>query len=106
MVLYGHLGTPTVEVGDGVIPTTRIGATDAQTSGGPHLHLEIRDYKDHYSHFSANSWFYNPAYYINGSDMHVLTLIAKDQKFRDTVTFVGDDNKYPDPLTQPERIPR
>ena len=106
VVLYGHLGTPTVEVGDGVIPTTRIGATDAQTSGGPHLHLEIRDYKDHYSHFSANSWFYNPAYYINGSDMHVLTLIAKDQKFRDTVTFVGDDNKYPDPLTQPERIPR
>ncbi len=106
VVFYGHLGAPTVEVGEEVVPATIVGTTVAEATGGPHLHLEIRDYKDHYPYFSANSWFYNPAYYLNGSDMSTLISVAEKQEARTPVTFTGEDVGTGNPYTQPERIPR
>lgn len=111
VILYGHLGVPDVSVGDEVIPTTRIGANEATQA---HIHLEIRDYEDSFWGFSANLWFYNPAYYMHSSGMKILQAQAKkqfDKQIGNGVTFVGekDGNGNPilgDPYTQPIRIPR
>jgi len=93
---------------------TCIGATNAATPGGPHLHLEIRDYEDDYTAFTDNRWFYNPAYYLGSYWMGRLQAAAEAQSrydVSDGLAFVGERNeageRMPgDPYTQPYHIPR
>jgi RHS repeat-associated protein len=90
IVLYGHIGSPSVEVGDNVGPVTLIGHVEA-TEG--HLHLEIRDYEDDYAAFTANKWFYNPSYYMSEYWVGRLQAAAQTQSERNGVpsglAFVG-----------------